>query len=74
VNVAQLSDFQSVERRGQIGYRNFDAVNLIVQTFGGKSVHGADEGSCAGGSSSSLEEIAAAGIARQIQIRRSGRF
>ena len=62
VNVAELRDGHAIERSGQIGNRDFDAVDLIVEAFGGEAVHCAKKRHGTSGGGGGLEEIAAAGI------------
>jgi hypothetical protein len=68
VNVAELGDFHAVERRRQIRDRDFDAMNLIVQAFGGESVHRSKERYGAGGGSCRFEKVAPAGIDWQFVV------
>src|SRR5438445_12595038 len=68
VNVADLRDLHAVERRGQIRNRDFDAMNLIVQAFGGESVHGSKEWYSAGSGSRGFEKVTPAGIDGQFVV------
>ena len=65
MDVTELGDFHAIESRRKIGDRNVNTMDLIVQPFGSKSVHDAEEGRSAGSSGGGLKKIAAAGIDRR---------
>src|SRR5882724_3114295 len=72
VNVADLDDFHAVKRRRQVVHGNFDTTDLIVQTLGGKTIHGAEKWSGASSSGGGTEKVAAAGVSNGLDSSRDG--
>src|SRR3989442_10503064 len=76
VNVAELDDLHAIESGRQVGQGNLDAANLIVETLGGETVHGAEKRSGTGRGGGRAEKVAAArgskGLGSIVPGRRGG--
>src|SRR5258706_7666506 len=73
VNVADLHNLHAIESGRQIGHRNLDAADLIVEALCGETVHGTEERSGTRGSSRGAEEVAAGGGGTDHSTRPRGR-
>src|SRR5712672_644833 len=74
VDVANLDNLHAVESSGQIGQRNFDAAHLVIESLGGKAVHGGKKRSSAGGGGGSAEKIASACVSHHFRSASAGKF
>ena len=72
VNIADLHDLHAVESGRKIGDRYLNTTDLIVQAFGGETIHGAKKWSGACGSRSGAKKVAAAGIRNGLSSARRG--
>src|SRR5258706_3425609 len=72
VNVADLHNLHAIESGRQIGQRNLDAADLIVEALCGETVHGTEERSGTRGSSRGAEEVAAGGGGQDVNRGRRG--
>src|SRR5579859_2783265 len=59
VNVAELSDLHAVEGWRQVGGRDLDPANVVIQALGGKTVHYAEKRGSAGKRGRRTEKVAA---------------
>src|SRR5215470_7117139 len=74
MNVAELRNLHPVQSVRKIRYRDFNAPDLIVQSFGGESIHRTEKRGRARNCRGSLEKMPAARVSKEFGASRGSRL